>query len=222
MSFTDPSGTILTWREFGTVIENKIAELAMKDITNLEDLNAQFLIILNEILEIFEDYLWIMIQHGLMFAVEQMNKIDPRYHFAITWTPADDTLLAELMKGCGTYLQNWANDLQEKAAKQIDIGIKTGESVEQIGTRITTAINASKSRGVLIARTELMRAFNRAAEDRYTKAGFGMRWVTAYDPEVCEQCVVMENIHGTGILEPNDPRPPLHPNCRCTIVPVLM
>ena len=217
-TFTDPSGTILTWREFGMVIENKVTELAMKNITNLEDLNSLFLIALNEILEIFEDYMWQMLQRGIIFAVEQMRRVDPRYHFAITWTPTDDTLLKELMDGCTTYLQNWRNDLQQKAAKQIDIGIKESENVEQIGARITTTINASKSRGVLIARTELMRAFNKAAEDRYTKAGFKMKWITAYDPEVCELCQVMEG----KILTPDDPRPPLHPNCRCTIIPVLM
>jgi len=217
VSTTDPSGTILTWREFGTVIDTKITELAMKDITNLEDLNAQFILILNEILEIFEDYMWQMLQRGIIFAVEQMNRIDPRYHFSITWTPTDDTLLTELMKGCGTYLTNWRSDLRTEAAKEIDIGINAGESVEQIGARITSAINASKSRGVLIARTELMRAFNKAAEDRYTKAGFKLKWVTAYDPEVCELCMAMEG----KILTPDDPRPPLHPNCRCTIIPVL-
>jgi len=194
----------------------------MKDITNLEDLNTQFIIVLNEILEIFEDYMWQMMERGIFFAVQHMNRIDPKYHLEITWTPADDVLLKEIMQGCNEYLLNWHKDVRMRASNEIDIGIKEGESVEQIGQRIKAVLETSKSRGVLIARTELMRAFNKAAEDRYTKAGFSMKWITAYDVEVCKLCVAMEKIHETGILQPNDPRPPLHPNCRCTIIPVLM
>jgi hypothetical protein len=51
-----------------------------------------------------------------------------------------------------------------------------------------------------------MRAFNAAAKDRYEKAGFKMKWLTARDPQVCEIC---EPLDGQIV----EIVPPIHPNC---------
>ena len=211
---TDPTRTILTWREFGNTVQNKITEISLTPIHTEEELRLRLLLMETELMEMFQEYLWLMMSRGIGFAVEYMNNTSPDYHFASEWTPADDELLANLMKGCHEYLTKWTEDIRTDAATEIREGISLGESLEQIGSRVSETLDSFKNRGMLIARTELMRAFNKAAENRYQKAGFKMKWLTARDPKVCEICEALEG----QIVEI---APPAHVLCRCTIVPVL-
>jgi hypothetical protein len=192
MSYTDPSRTILTWREFGNTVQNKITEISLSPITTEEELRLRLLLMETEIMELFNEYVWLMMNRGISFAVEYMNNTSPDYHFASEWTPADDLLLTNLMEGCHEYLTKWTEDIRADAAAEIREGISFGESLEQIGSRVAETVGTFKNRGMLIARTELMRAFNKAAESRYEKAGFKFK---------------------TNL------RPPLHPLCRCTLIP---
>jgi len=184
---TDPTRTILTWREFSDKVADRVDEAGLKQISTEALLDEEMTMMMNEILEIFEDYLWLMMQKGILFATEEMNRLSPRYHFTAGWQPSDDQLLADLLTGCRTYLTNWTGDIRAETAKEIREGIGLGESADQIGKRVADTIQSHKWRGTLIARTELMRAWNNAAFDRYYKAGFGK----------------------TGVI------PPAHPNCRC-------
>lgn len=216
MSYTDPSRTILTWNEFGNTVANKISELSLSPIYTTKELELRLLLMQTELLDMFNTYLYLMMTKGINFAVEYMNKLSPEYHYASEWTPADATLLEQLLQGCHEYLTKWTDDIQTKVAKEIDIGIKEGEGLTQIGQRVQETLNTSKARGVLIARTELMRAFNKAAEKRYENAGFKFKtnkhaplhplcrcvevpqadgsviWVTARDPQVCEDCDALD------------------------------
>jgi len=212
--FTDPTRTILTWREFGNTVQNKITEISLSPIHTEEELRIRLLAMDAELMEMFQEYLWLMMSRGIGFAVEYMNNTSPDYHFASEWTPADDELLANLMEGCHEYLTKWTEDIRTEATAEIREGISLGESLEQIGSRVSETLDSSKNRGMLIARTELMRAFNKAAESRYQKAGFKMKWLTARDPRVCEIC---EPLDGQIV----EVAPPLHPLCRCCVVPVL-
>jgi len=214
---TDPTRTILTWREFSNKVADRIDAVNLTEINTEAMLDEEMTLMMNEILEIFEDYLWLMMQKGIMFATEEMNRLSPKYHFTAGWQPSDDQLLADLLTGCRTYLTNWTGDIRAEAAKEIREGIRLGESTEQIGKRVADTIQSHKWRGTLIARTELMRAWNVAAHDRYSKAGFGMLWMTARDPIVCEICQPLDGkpISEIGMI------PPAHPNGRCGIKPVL-
>jgi len=156
---TDPTRTILTWREFSDKVADRVDEAGLKQISTEALLD------------------------------EEMNRISPKYHFTAGWQPSDDLLLANLLTGCRTYLTNWTDDIRTEVAKEIREGINIGLSTDQIGKRVADTIQSFKWRGTTIARTELMRAWNSAAFDRYYKAGFGK----------------------TGII------PPAHPNCRCGI-----
>ena len=206
MSYSDPSRTILTWNEFGNIVSQRISELSLSPITTPEQLTMRLLLIETELESMFENYIYLMMTKGIFFAVEQMNRVSPQHHFASEWTPADDTLLTQLMERCHEYLTKWTADISTKATKEIDVGIKLGESLDQIGQRVSQVLETSKSRGVLIARTELMRAFNTAAKNRYQKAGFNMKWITARDPQVCELCEPLDG----QIVETT---PPAHPLC---------
>lgn len=82
----------------------------------------------------------------------------------------------------------------------------------------------AKRRAEMIARTEIIRAFNIAKLQEYKNWGvLGIsvkaEWRTVLDDKVCPQCASMEGEvfpieESWGLL-------PAHPNCRCTFFPVF-
>ena len=101
----------------------------------------------------------------------------------------------------------------------------------------------AKHRAERIARTETIWAFNEGAVEGYKQSRVveAKQWITANDDRLCEWCGPMDgrivgladNYHnigddfignegGTLNLDYEDVQhPPLHPSCRCSIIPVL-
>lgn len=125
-------------------------------------------------------------------------------------------------------------------------GIEAGEGTTDIRKRITSLFNNnfSKVRAERISRTETIWAHNAGTQAAYEQSGVvrAKRWITAFDDRLCEFCRPMDgkiidvqgdyfqqgsNIPGDmgGSLTANYDtisHPPLHPNCRCTTVPILL
>ena len=94
----------------------------------------------------------------------------------------------------------------------------------------------------MIARTELSNATGFAQQEVYKETGaIGKKWLTATDERVCPSCDSMNDKYGNGMTVSitenffnkgdtlpdgtlNDweavDTPPLHPSCRCDIIPV--
>jgi len=124
-------------------------------------------------------------------------------------------------------------------------GVKEGESVPQISKRITTLFNSiSTGRAVRITRSETIRAANFATERAYIESEVvsHKEWLTSLDDRVCQWCMPMnqrvvalgkayhkyndkfQGVQG-GVLKFNYTEiqyPPLHANCRCTIIPIVV
>lgn len=92
------------------------------------------------------------------------------------------------------------------------------------GRRAAKLIQDSVSdpaRALTIAITETNRAISRATIERYQNFGLEqMEWVTS-DP--CDKCVLNEGkVVNLGQAFPSgDTQPPVHPNCRCALLPVV-
>ena len=96
---------------------------------------------------------------------------------------------------------------------------KAGETINQITKRVKSVTGKSTNKAITIARTETLAAGNAAAKERYKGAGVErVEWVAAYDDRVCEEC---ESKHGETFDIDDAPELPVHPNCRCTLVPVM-
>jgi SPP1 gp7 family putative phage head morphogenesis protein len=77
----------------------------------------------------------------------------------------------------------------------------------------------AKNKAITIARTETLAAGNAAAKERYKSAGIDkVEWVSAYDDRICEEC---ESLHGNVYPIGDTPDIPVHPNCRCTLIPYI-
>lgn len=100
----------------------------------------------------------------------------------------------------------------------------------------------TRARADMIARTELSNATGFAQQEVYKETGaVGKQWLTSVDERVCPYCDSMNDKYGSGMTvsitenffnkgdtmpdgTTNDweavDTPPLHPNCRCDIIPV--
>lgn len=134
----------------------------------------------------------------------------------------------------GIPLQGWWDRLAASDAQRIEqqlrLGILQGETTDQIVRRIRGTKAAGYSDGVLAitkrdAETVVRTAANhvstgarQATWDANADIISGVRWVSTLDGRTSAVCRSRD-----GEVYPIDkgPRPPAHPNCRSTVVPVL-
>ena len=124
----------------------------------------------------------------------------------------------------------------EGVKKIINDGLIDGESIPAIADRLSEKFNQFKStRSLTIARTETLGASNWAYMKQMERYGYTeKKYITALDEYVCPICrplngkVVSINENFSTTLKTKGEKttmissshPPMHPNCRCTIITV--
>ncbi len=135
-------------------------------------------------------------------------------------------------------------DTTQKALRNnLAAGLAEGEALPDLRKRVSGVFeSASRYRAERIARTETIWAWNEGTLQGYKQSGIieKKQWLSTEDSRTCDFCPTMDGkIVGidvfyfdkgetltvpTGSLPFNyEPisHPPLHPGCRCTIVPVI-
>ena len=128
----------------------------------------------------------------------------------------------------------------EKLRMNIMYGINEGLAMEKIAATIVDFVeNRSITTSLMIARTETIWASNAGAEFGYMQSGVveGKMWLGG-QVGICDICADMEGLTAplggsfdvSAIMDKYGitfdytagemPFPPLHPNCRCTIIPI--
>jgi SPP1 gp7 family putative phage head morphogenesis protein len=100
-------------------------------------------------------------------------------------------------------------------------GIIQEEPLSEIARDIVRTVDKiGIVRATMMVRTETMKTVNAGIKDRYKQAGVTkVEWLSvANDPWPCEECASYE-----GQVYPIDDHPeiPVHPNCCCTLLPVI-
>lgn len=121
---------------------------------------------------------------------------------------------------------------QDKMVEIIKQGLDEGLSIPNIRRNMEDEFNnLSKVQSERIARTEVIRTSNEAAVDAWKESGVveGKQWLTTEDGREDADCAelngkIVWNLGGDfyqkeGEFENGDP--PLHPNCRCVVLPVI-
>lgn len=127
----------------------------------------------------------------------------------------------------------------EQIRDAISEGVGEGEGIGKIAGRINELFDGYETaRSFKIARTETSRSTNFATDEGYNQSGVvkGKQWLTALDERTDDACIEMNGKIvdlGDNFLESGDSvgdvtadygdvgYPPLHVNCRCTIVPII-
>lgn len=124
----------------------------------------------------------------------------------------------------------------EKLRKILSEGFRENKSIAQIKAQIKEEIRLSdrldnkgnllltaEERPGIIARTETITIANQGLKQLYKDNGIKrVRWLAAVSERTCEEC---QNLNGRVFnineIQTGVDQPPLHPNCRCTLLSVL-
>ena len=155
----------------------------------------------------------------------------------------------ELLKQTTRFPAGVVGTSEEIIRREIANGLELGESIDKLRKRVTERLGPTyiKNRAEMIARSETIYASNAGSELGYMQSGVveGKKWLTALDERTCFPCTDMNNMtapvgqptwekEGLDIGEVQSkydldfsytegamPHPPLHPRCRCTIIPIV-
>jgi len=142
-----------------------------------------------------------------------------------------------------TNTRRFSKTITEKTSNDLRVllsaGLEEGEGIDELTTRIEEYSGFEEFRAERIARTETIRAQGATEREAWKESGVvaSAIWYTALDERVDDDCSVL---HGKEVeldesfLSEDDltdmgldsydgaiDSPPLHPNCRCTLLPVI-
>lgn len=153
------------------------------------------------------------------------------------------TAIDYLKEQGGVAIQAIIETTREDLIKTLSEGLAKGEGIDELAKRVEDVFSFGvKGRAEMIARTEILRASNFATNQAYRQSEIvtAKEWLTAIDERVCVWCNEMD-----GKIIPTEGKffkkgdeftvngktlkfdlmevayPPLHPSCRCTLIPVL-
>jgi SPP1 gp7 family putative phage head morphogenesis protein len=106
----------------------------------------------------------------------------------------------------------------EALRNELALGFEAGESIPQISKRLEGYFtDNAKMRATRVARTEVISASNEGALHRYEIAGIDKSEFYP-SPDACEECLPLAGEYQTREVHNMIP---VHPNCRCTFLPVV-
>ena len=141
-------------------------------------------------------------------------------------------------------VQSVNSNVVKRLRNGLAAGMAEGEGINELRKRVDGVFEGlSKYQASLIARTETIWAWNEGAVQGYIQSGVveKKQWLSSNDPRSCDYCLSMDG-KIVGVAEDyfdkgdsltvagstlsftyNDiGHPPIHPQCRCTIVPILV
>lgn len=117
---------------------------------------------------------------------------------------------------------------REHLANIITNGLQDGKSVPEIRKEIESTFDQySRMQAQRITRTEVIRASNQAALDAYRRSSIveGKQWITFGAVDECAKyngkIESLDSKFYSDVTEFKDGDPPLHPNCKCVLVPIV-
>lgn len=156
----------------------------------------------------------------------------------------------EVQSWLNSYVPKFSNNLEQvshtKLRRELLAGLDAGESIPELTKRVNSIFdNWDIARAERIARSETILASNKGAIFSYQQSGIvtSKIWTTFFDLRTCAWCEEMDgqtisveetwfdtkdndsftNAEGNTMKLDyrNIGEPPLHPACRCTVIPVV-
>ncbi len=120
----------------------------------------------------------------------------------------------------------WAITTATRDMLRIDVELAydQGWSAKQLSEKLEQSYAFSAVRASTIARTELMRADSAAGIRAYRESGVVFKKEWSPDAEACPICITNADQGIIGIdelFESGDDTSPAHPNCECSVNPVV-
>ena len=139
-----------------------------------------------------------------------------------------DRLNAQISKNVAKFTSSMLDTDRDKLIKMLSQGLSDGKSIPEIRRAIEDDFSQySKMQAERITRTEVLRASTDGTLDAYEQSGVveGKQWLTAGATDECAAYdgkveSLRANFYASSEFADGDP--PLHPNCKCVLLPVLV
>lgn len=132
-----------------------------------------------------------------------------------------EELLKESWRGSNFSSRLWDNQKKLTAALHavLTTGLQQGKSVINMAKELNMVMGKGLNAAHRLVRTETMHYLNQSVLQGYRDAEIkNVQFLAAKDERTCEICGAM---HGNVYEIEKAPILPLHPNCRCTYLPVM-
>jgi SPP1 gp7 family putative phage head morphogenesis protein len=182
----------------------------------------------------------VMVTNGYKITAGEFSKTAPVFSVDdFAELPFDFAIIPGAEQRVYEHLQAVSKRITKTQAKKIDSLINKarayiddkgrGLTPKSIAKSIAAALKTSDmQRARMIAITETMWSYNEGAKAQYESVGFAeFRWFATNDDVLCEHCVAMDGqvVEGGknfvsdafGSVD----HPPLHPRCRCVLLPIV-
>lgn len=183
----------------------------------------------------------VFMRYTMMSAAGRAIKIKP----GAVWDVNNPRAVSALEKHRTGRVVGLVETQQKQLRKTLADGMAANEAPRQIRKRIQSEFDDMNRYGAgRIARTETIWAHNEGAQMGWAEGGVTKKqWVSSGDPRSCAYCTSMNgkivDVEGSYFRKGDNMRnpeqgnqslsfnydgiehPPLHPNCRCTIVPII-
>lgn len=136
---------------------------------------------------------------------------------------------SEIEKRVELFAKSMIETDRNKLIDLIAQGVNNGESIAKIRQNITDNLDGySKMQAERITRTEVLNTSNKAAIDAWDRSGVveAKQWLVS--PGAGPECEIYSDkiipLHRNFFSDRSEfatGDPPIHPNCRCTVIPVL-
>jgi len=221
---------------FRGVLEDELLEpLPMDEVEGGEHWTGEFL--RNGYLRAWQQATGRLQEEGVDVATDSIE--------AVIQLPVPRRQLRDLYRRAYSNLEDITSSMAQTVREELTEGLAAGENPRDMARRLNEELeDITHSRLRTLARTEVINSHTTATLDRYERAGADTvqhgEWADADDDDVCPICSALDGREysidemrsGTFTFEPgsNDPdylageypiRPPAHPNCRCSILPVI-
>lgn len=110
-----------------------------------------------------------------------------------------------------------AEGFNERVMDDVESLVISGKMPADVKKKLMEDYGVSWNEADRLVRTESSRAYNKAARDSYTAAGIDMCEYLA-EADCCDIC---REYKGRKMPIREFPELPMHPNCRCTIAPIV-
>lgn len=186
-------------------------------------------------------------QIALDYAIERAGKSYKVIDYA--FDVFNELVINALLAQTSRFSPNLVNTTENIIRMIIAIGLREGESIETLAERVQVKLGSDNInyRAQMIARSETIYASNAGAELGYLQSGVveGKEWIAAMDNRTCDICSNMDGMkayigtsgwskEGMNLEDVRSqfnlnfdytngemPHAPIHPRCRCSIVPIF-
>ncbi|KKK95019.1 hypothetical protein LCGC14_2677000, partial [marine sediment metagenome] len=119
-----------------------------------------------------------------------------------------------------TWFKSLSRSVRSNVNKQLKVGIAAGESVPALGKRVQKVFSMGTRQAQAIARTATSAVVHNAREEVFKQNKDivpKLQWTATLDDRTTVICI---NLDGKVFETGHGPRPPIHFQCRSTVVPV--